>query len=73
MVDVSPVKDQADAGAAKAPPPPPPPAPPPERSEPRPKPAIFVPERPPDDPGVAQVDTDESPNSLERLRTAQIR
>ena len=73
MVDVSPVKDQADAGAAKAPPPPPPPAPPPERSEPRPRPAIFVPERPPDDPGVAQVDTDESPNSIERLRTAQIR
>jgi HemY protein len=37
------------------------------------KPAIFVPERPPDDPGVAQVETDESPTSLERLRAAQIR
>jgi HemY protein len=38
------------------------------------KPAIFVPERPPDDPGVAQTETDEtSPNSLERLRAAQIR
>jgi HemY protein len=73
MVDVSPVRDQADAGAAKTPPAPPPPAPPPERSEPRPRPAIFVPERPPDDPGVAQVDTDENPNSIERLRTAQIR
>jgi hypothetical protein len=32
-----------------------------------------VPERPPDDPGVAQVETDEAPNSLERLRTAQFR
>ena len=38
------------------------------------KPAIFVPERPPDDPGVAQTESDEtSPNSLERLRAAQIR
>jgi HemY protein len=37
------------------------------------KPAIFVPERPPDDPGVAQTETDESPTSLERLRAAQIR
>ena len=37
------------------------------------KPAIFVPVRPPDDPGVAQVETDESPTSLERLRAAQIR
>jgi hypothetical protein len=32
-----------------------------------------VPERPPDDPGVAQTETDESPTSLERLRAAQIR
>ncbi len=45
----------------------------PAQAEPRPKPAIFVPARPPDDPGVAQVETDEPPNSLERLRTAQIR
>jgi len=37
------------------------------------KPAIFVPARPPDDPGVTQIDTDESPTSLERLRAAQIR
>jgi HemY protein len=37
------------------------------------KPAIFVPERPPDDPGVAQTETDDSPTSLERLRAAQIR
>jgi HemY protein len=37
------------------------------------KPAIFVPARPPDDPGVAQAETDESPTSLERLRAAQIR
>jgi HemY protein len=41
--------------------------------QPRSKPAIFVPERPPDDPGVAQTETDESPTSLERLRAAQIR
>jgi HemY protein len=41
---------------------------------PRPKPTVFVPERPPDDPGVAQTETDEgSPTSLERLRAAQIR
>ena len=38
------------------------------------KPAIFVPERPPDDPGVGQAETeDSSPTSLERLRAAQIR
>jgi hypothetical protein len=42
-------------------------------TEQRPKPAIFVPARPPDDPGVAQTETDESPTSLERLRAAQIR
>jgi HemY protein len=70
LVDVSQAKeDQAGTGAAKVPPAPPPPL----RSEPRPKPAIFKPERPPDDPGVAQVETDEAPNSLERLRTAQFR
>jgi HemY protein len=39
----------------------------------RPKPSIFVPQRPPDDPGIAQPETEESPNSLERLRAAQIR
>jgi hypothetical protein len=32
-----------------------------------------VPLRPPDDPGVGQQDSDESPASLERLRAAQIR
>jgi HemY protein len=37
------------------------------------KPAIFVPARPPDDPGVAEREGDESPSSLERLRAAQIR
>ena len=31
-------------------------------AEPKPKPAIFVPERPPDDPGVAQAETDEKPD-----------
>jgi hypothetical protein len=77
LVDVGPARERDDA-APKTPPPPPPPPPaspasPPERSESKPKPAIFVPERPPDDPGVAQTDTDESPNSIERLRTAQIR
>ena len=65
-------EDRPAAGAAKTPPAPAP-AQPPARQEPRPKPAIFVPERPPDDPGVAQGETDESPNSLERLRTAQFR
>jgi hypothetical protein len=42
-------------------------------SEPKPKPTIFVPARPPDDPGVAQTETEDSPTSLERLRAAQIR
>lgn len=37
------------------------------------EPAVFMPARPPDDPGVAPTDTDESPASLERLRAAQIR
>jgi HemY protein len=45
----------------------------PARPEERRKPALFVPDRPPDDPGVAQADTEESPTSLERLRAAQIR
>ncbi len=40
---------------------------------PKPAPSIFVPTRPPDDPGVSQPDPDESPTSLERLRAAQIR
>jgi HemY protein len=39
----------------------------------RPKRELFVAPRPPDDPGVAPGDPDESPASLERLRTAQIR
>ena len=43
------------------------------RGEKKPEPAMFIPARPPDDPGVAQADTDESPASLERLRAAQIR
>jgi HemY protein len=37
------------------------------------KPAIFVPERPPDDPGIVPTETEESPSPLERLRAAQIR
>ena len=44
----------------------------PKRPE-RGKPALYVPDRPPDDPGVVQADPDESPTSLERLRAAQIR
>lgn len=68
LVDVSPAKEETEIRTAKVPP-----APSPVRPEPRPKPAVFVPERPPDDPGVAQVETDEAPNSLERLRTAQFR
>jgi HemY protein len=71
VIDMSKEKDERPAtGVAKTPPAP---AQPPARPEQRPKPAIFVPERPPDDPGVAQAETDESPNSLERLRTAQFR
>ena len=45
----------------------------PEVGEARPKPALYVPPRPPDDPGISPADPDESPASLERLRTAQIR
>lgn len=37
------------------------------------EPAMFIPARPPDDPGIAPADPDESPTSLERLRAAQIR
>ena len=74
MLELSPAKTKGVPGATEAP-----------RAKPlaqeaprstaeqRLKPAIFVPERPPDDPGVAQVETDESPTSLERLRAAQIR
>jgi HemY protein len=69
VVEVRPAAEKDSQAVAKMPPAAP--APPP--SEPDPKPAIFVPERPPDDPGVAQVETDESPTSLERLRAAQIR
>ncbi|MGD9502667.1 MAG: hypothetical protein AB7V40_09310, partial [Methyloceanibacter sp.] len=73
-------EDRPASGAAKPPAAKPPAAKPqptspipPARPEPKPKPAIFVPERPPDDPGVAQAETDESPSSLERFRTAQFR
>jgi HemY protein len=71
-VDVATAKDAGDAPEATA-------AKPIAQEEPRStaeqrlKPAIFVPERPPDDPGVVQADPDEIPNSLERLRAAQIR
>ncbi|MGB6923541.1 MAG: heme biosynthesis HemY N-terminal domain-containing protein [Methyloceanibacter sp.] len=37
------------------------------------KPELYVPPRPPDDPGISPADPDESPASLERLRAAQIR
>jgi HemY protein len=37
------------------------------------KPELYVPPHAPDDPGVSASDPDESPASLERLRTAQIR
>jgi HemY protein len=37
------------------------------------RPAIFELPHAPDDPGIAQTETDESPTSLERLRAAQIR
>lgn len=39
----------------------------------KPIPAVMVPQRPPDDPGVAPSDADESEVSLERFRTAHIR
>jgi HemY protein len=58
---------------AKAPSPPPPSAKKEAQPEERPRPKLFVPERPPDDPGVTEADAEDSPNSLERLRTAQIR
>ena len=74
VVDVSP-KAERERPAAMQVPPAKTAAPEAPRStaEQRLKPAIFVPERPPDDPGVAQTETDESPTSLERLRAAQIR
>jgi HemY protein len=66
VIEASPVKEPAKL------------AEPPSRSQPpapaETKPAIFVPDRPPDDPGVGQAETeDSSPTSLERLRAAQIR
>ncbi len=75
IVDVSPRVERERPAATEAPPPPKTAVQDAPRSpaEHRLKPAIFVPERPPDDPGVAQAETDESPTSLERLRAAQIR
>ena len=70
VVEVRPASEKAPEPAKATP------VPAPQSSaEPRPKPAIFVPERPPDDPGVAQAETDEpqSSSSLERMRAAQIR
>jgi HemY protein len=69
VVEVRPATETDAQASPKAPPA----AALPSSAEPRPKPAIFVPERPPDDPGVAQAESDESPTSLERLRAAQIR
>jgi HemY protein len=66
VVDVVPAKETQTAAEV-------PPQARPVPVEPKPKPAIFVPERPPDDPGVGQTEADESPTSLERLRAAQIR
>jgi HemY protein len=43
------------------------------KGEPKEKAAIFVPAHAPDDPGVAQTETEEGPSPLERLRAAQIR
>ncbi|MGE5261504.1 MAG: heme biosynthesis protein HemY, partial [Actinomycetota bacterium] len=45
----------------------------PVQPEERPRPRLFVPDRPPDDPGVAEAEADDNPSSLERLRAAQIR
>jgi HemY protein len=69
VVEVRPATEKAAEAPARTPPA----APAKPTLEPKPKPAIFVPERPPDDPGVTQAETDDSPNSLERLRAAQIR
>jgi HemY protein len=68
VVDVTPVAGQGMPPADKAPEPKPV-----QSVEPKPAPTVFMPTRPPDDPGVAQTETDESPASLERLRAAQIR
>jgi HemY protein len=68
VVEVRPAREKEEMAKA-----PPPAAVPQPATEPKPKPAIFVPDRAPDDPGVAQVETDESLTSLERLRAAQIR
>ena len=70
----APVVEEVHAEASL--PPPPPPRVRKEatvRAEERPRPKLFVPDRPPDDPGVAQAESDDSPTSLERLRAAQIR
>jgi HemY protein len=76
VVDVTPAAREDKPEEAKAPPPKAA-ATPVQSAEAKPKTTVkapvFVPTRPPDDPGVAQADTDESPVSLERLRAAQIR
>jgi HemY protein len=67
VVDATPAKCVASPAEAEA-------VARPVQAEPKPKPAIFVPDRPPDDPGVGQAEAEETlPTSLERLRAAQIR
>jgi HemY protein len=73
-VDVTPAAVEETPAGEKAPEKSAAPAPSPAQSaEQKPAPSVFMPTRPPDDPGVAQTEAEESPVSLERLRAAQIR
>jgi HemY protein len=66
VVEIKPAEPRPEAEA---------PEPPRQALGPAPKrePQLYVPPRPPDDPGIVPADPDESPASLERFRTAQIR
>jgi len=64
VVDVTPAVREEKPAVDKAPD---------KGAEQKPAPSVFTPVRPPDDPGVAQAEADESPTSLERLRAAHIR
>ena len=74
VVDVTPAAVEETPAEQKAPEKSAAPAPSPaQAAEQKPAPSVFMPTRPPDDPGVAQTEAEESPVSLERLRAAQIR
>jgi HemY protein len=74
VVDVTPTAVEEKPAEEKVPEKSAAPAPAPaQAAEHKPAPSVFMPTRPPDDPGVSQTEAEESQISLERLRAAQIR